>query len=1770
MKKKITSILVGLFLILSIISLTSAVWYNPFTWFSSDSEINEIQNQFQASDFKIQKIKQDWVQIQDDPDISSRIYNNEIVIDSSDYKNKGKCVELCKEKYDTKEYLDKEGKPEWQECQKDCETNKIPITEYSGKEKVKEERGNTYSITKEKGRRVKVGFGSDEYVYQDISMVQFIDGDLEINNTLEKYNGVSFVSAPEDIWIKTSNTSYKFGANDTIAEEDTKYKYIWESNQEIKYDSDKDYYYFDEYKKLTNLFSQIRTRRYLDVSDICSPQIINNQTKYPNCSYNLTGANNTILEIEFTGFYNNVTDMIFIDPSYSETDVSSSNTLQEQVRSESDYSHLEINDTSLVGYWSFDSTTQATDLTNNDNDGTFEGDAFINSSSGVYGGALELGGDGDYVDTNNNTLVPSGAKTFSLWVKVDGLNDGDAMFLGQSSLSSYDFAFYYDDNSNLKILNDNGGTSIIETSEQMNDSVWRYITYTYNGNSTQKLYINGEERASNENGIDTAQNYDLLFGGWLRGDKYLNGSIDEVQIFDRALSSTEIQEIYTSTYSRFYSEGNQTFKFQNITTGDNKVNITAEAETLNGTNLNVSLWEADVGANTGYINSRSGLEAYYHADGNAEDYSGNNVDLDSNGAVNSQGTGIFNQSFEFDGDGDYYDYQSVIMTTNEIRNNGLTYSTWIKPSEASEMAIMGLTYTISFTKYSHGGIYVSSGNNLRFDYYDAGASSYRAVSGGTNINTNEWNLVTSTYCPDDNKIRIYLNGELENTLTASTYGFNSNPDELYIGRNSRSDSLMYFNGSMDEIMILNDCLSAEEIKSLYVSGSTDHKNNGVGVNWTEGESQELTTLNSTHKRAGFEIQTDSNYLLPEFKMDSGDYNFYSPYLSNYLMETYQGDITAPNISFETPTTETGNYSQDYITANVSVSDDYGIDTLTIYLYNSTSLVQSNSSSDDLFINFTNLPDGDYYLNASVNDTVGNTNITETRNITLDTTAPNITTIPANATITYQESWTGVDFDATDSGVRLGSWSVNNSIFIINQTGYLNITSILGVGDYIVSVSINDSLGNTNTTTYKLTINKKSSSLNLNITNATYPNNGIINSSESNTGDGDLIYNLYINGSLETSGSDIDLSKELSVGTYNITYNTSGGTNYTSNSVSKLLEISSNTGNCDVLFNETSPLTYPETFSVYSNCNSDFTLYRNGTLISNNSVQSLGAGSYNFTVQRTDIENYTNTYDEELFVINKATGNINLLLNNTDGDISFVYGNQINASASSSVGQNIVLLRNGTDITSDNNLFKDIGAGYYNFTAIALSNENYTQVSETHFLTANKANSNCSITTSGDDTYGATTTISGICSNPEDSITLYLNDSPISNPFSGVLGAESYLAKINVSETENYTSASANKSFTISKATPTASLTNSRDWTFIYDGISATIGISESNSGDGDVEYNLYKDDVDVGTSDSEDDAGTYTYKINTTGGTNYTSVSNLDTEILTISKATPSLYITSSDGFTIPTFTNATITGNDCPAEITCNLYKNGVEQSNPDYLYSETASTYTYVFNTSGNSNYNPFSTSQTIKVRQDTIVSGNVGDGEEFGCDGESCGTFKQNTCIELKQTCSTCSYINITISYPNTTRIVTNDEMDYIGSGIWIYELCNTSQLGEYDFVGEGNVDGNRKTFDAYFEVNEYAQEPIQFLIYAIIYVLLLFSSYLLVYKFATYDGNGVKDENFFYWAAFLDLVLFVLIEVNGFGGTDTLLVSLIKMLCFGSGLYFLAQGIINSINGWNRRK
>jgi len=85
------------------------------------------------------------------------------------------------------------------------------------------------------------------------------------------------------------------------------------------------------------------------------------------------------------------------------------------------------------------------------------------------------------------------------------------------------------------------------------------------------------------------------------------------------------------------------------------------------------------------------------------------------------------------------------------------------------------------------------------------------------------------------------------------------------------------------------------------------------------------------------------------------------------------------------------------------------------------------------------------------------------------------------------------------------------------------------------------------------------------------------------------------------------------------------------------------------------------------------------------------------------------------------------------------------------------------------------------------------------------------------------------------------------------------------------------------------------------------------------------------------------------------------------------------------------------------------------------------------------------------------------------DSIGEFQQGECVEIPETCATCSYVNGTVKYPNSSIALNSFEFTDRGSGLWTYRsFCDTMALGRYDVAGKGDLGGEDTSFATYFTI------------------------------------------------------------------------------------------------------
>ena len=205
----------------------------------------------------------------------------------------------------------------------------------------------------------------------------------------------------------------------------------------------------------------------------------------------------------------------------------------------------------LVSYWPFDegSGTTANDAVNG-NDGMINGATYTTDKAPVIGNDYALAFDGnDYVRVlDSGTLEPT-TVTVAAWVKAPSSPGSNRYILGKGgqacSAASYalytrggGLYFYVYNPATSYRLSPGAGTWVW-------DGEWHHVVGTYDG-SYVRLYVDGAEIGT---GTPTsiAIGYGLtptddFFVGAYGGtcDLYFNGLIDEVGIWNRALSADEV------------------------------------------------------------------------------------------------------------------------------------------------------------------------------------------------------------------------------------------------------------------------------------------------------------------------------------------------------------------------------------------------------------------------------------------------------------------------------------------------------------------------------------------------------------------------------------------------------------------------------------------------------------------------------------------------------------------------------------------------------------------------------------------------------------------------------------------------------------------------------------------------------------------------------------------------------------------------------------------------------------------------------------------------------------------------------------------------------------------------------------------------------------------------------------------------------------------------------------------------------------------------------
>jgi hypothetical protein len=206
----------------------------------------------------------------------------------------------------------------------------------------------------------------------------------------------------------------------------------------------------------------------------------------------------------------------------------------------------------LVAYYPFNGN--ANDESGNGNDGTIMGPTLTTDRFGNPDSAYSFDGTDDYIRVpDNDSLDLSDGLTIMAWIKsenTEGARDIVVKWNDNTSDRSYIFKDWdYGDKLSIELAKENNEVlASLQSTTSIATGEWIFVATTFDSN-TVKLYLNGaQDTSSTATGIIRASATDMLIGAvFTWGGIYQNfdGVIDDVRIYNRALTPDEILELYS-------------------------------------------------------------------------------------------------------------------------------------------------------------------------------------------------------------------------------------------------------------------------------------------------------------------------------------------------------------------------------------------------------------------------------------------------------------------------------------------------------------------------------------------------------------------------------------------------------------------------------------------------------------------------------------------------------------------------------------------------------------------------------------------------------------------------------------------------------------------------------------------------------------------------------------------------------------------------------------------------------------------------------------------------------------------------------------------------------------------------------------------------------------------------------------------------------------------------------------------------------------------------
>lgn len=417
----------------------------------------------------------------------------------------------------------------------------------------------------------------------------------------------------------------------------------------------------------------------------------------------------------------------------------------------------------LVGYWKMDESSwngtsgEVKDASGNTNNGTAQNGA--TTGAGKFGNGGSFDGSNDYLNMSNPaSLQITSDITLSAWINPSSISGSTYKpIIGKrDSDTVHGYEIYLSNDNTGHISYYTGGTEY-KSSFAVPINQWTFVTATIsNGNLT--IFANGNPVYTGTGATPSSANGNFYIGLGVSTETsdIFAGKIDEARVYNRALSSAEVSQLY------------------NFAPGP------------------TGYWNFEEGSGTSILDT-SGMG------GNGSTFNGP-----------TRLTGKYGQALQFNGSSSYARAGYTTMGSAIY-----TVSFWIKPTNALGSSSVEQPFALaknnssdstnaSFAWSHTNSTYQKACTHSVSNSYSVAAKLTSTPSAGT------WSYITCTY--DGTNLKAYLNGNLEATTAIGTPDLANTADPMYIGSGVSSGApTNYFPGVVDDFKFYNYARTPQQI-----------------------------------------------------------------------------------------------------------------------------------------------------------------------------------------------------------------------------------------------------------------------------------------------------------------------------------------------------------------------------------------------------------------------------------------------------------------------------------------------------------------------------------------------------------------------------------------------------------------------------------------------------------------------------------------------------------------------------------------------------------------------------------------------------------------------------------------------------------------------------------------------------------------------------------------------------------------------------------------------